>query len=378
MPDLPGDAAGIRSMEALAEALDFTPQQFEAVLRAANESKRRNAAVFLTAPRDGGTAPAYYIVDQIARGVDMDSEIGRGLLANFLNNCAWPDGGSHLEALGKSNRDSLDAACAALSESQAAQLRAIFPDGLSHLDTGLDAMGEAMCEVLRPSTFATWEDFTRAAGFTEAAERRLLDEFVILKEQLSTVLQAEPAEGGESPLDYQARLLAAGDPHAGAALDRYLGTRTNREFGLKYSEVLERANRERLIYIIERLEAADRGKMQRLWRQPVMALRLPGDRFDALLAGKIKECKGRLMIDHDQGMSPMPWSAFCRGLLLTSAQEQTLLAVLREMQAADTIDAALPAEARAREAVAAALSPAQLRRWGAFARRSLFTIQLAA
>lgn len=378
MPTDTGAGETGNTIEALGEALDATPQQQDALRAVVNENKRRNAAIFLTPSSDGSPAPAFYISEQIALGIDMDAALGRGLIANYLAACTGTDGVSHLEALGQSNRASLAAACEVLTAKQAQLLRSLLPDGLSTIETGLDAMGEAMREALRPSTFATWVEFARAAAFPTAVEARLRDEFVVLKEQLCSVLQAVPAEGGESPLEYQARLVAAGDPAADIALDTYLASRTDPVFQLRYREVLQRAERERMLRIVQHLEPTARGQFRRLWRQSVMSIRLPGDRFDAVLTRKIQAIKSQRWIDHAKGMSPLPWADFCRGLLLTSAQEAALRGIIHGLQAEQSVPAALAAEAGARALIAAQLSPAQLRQWSAFAQRSLFTVQVAA
>ncbi len=378
MQDRPGTATEIRTLAALGEALDATPGQLEAIRAAADENKRRNAAILLTPPREGGPTAGHYLLGEIARGIDMDSALGQGMIAKYLGACTGPDGASLLEALGRSNQNALEAACAALTESQARLLRELFPRGLSDIDTGLDAMGEAMREAMRPSCFATWEDFVGAAGLPHTATARLLDEFVVLKEQLAAVLQTAPAEGGESPLDYQARLLAADDPDASAAFERCLVERTDPAFGMPYRDVLDRAQRERILWIQKRMDTQTREKFLTIWRQSVMGLRLPGDRFDALITKKIQALRSHLPVDHEMGLSMMPWVTFCRDMLFTSAQESAVLATLSTLHHEDDIPHAIEAEARARAEIAALLSPAQKRRWSAFAHRSLFTIQIAA
>ena len=366
--------APIESLQQLGDALDATPAQRDALCAIANDNKRRNAVIFLTKP-PGGPAPAHYVSDKVARGIDMDSELGRGMLGEYLAACPAPGGGNLLEALGQSNMRALEEAASVLGEAQAEQLRALLPMGLAAIDTGTDPMGEAMREAMQASQFATWEELRAAGAFPAPVATRLLDEFVVLKEQMLSVLLTVPAEGGESPLDYQARLVAADDPNAGRAFDLYLATRTDPAFGMAFRDVLERLERERTLWIFPRLEEPARAWLQSHWRQPILSLRLPGDRFYALLEQRIRALKTQQPIDQAAGCSMLPWGDFCRALLLTSAQEEAARALVGPLCTLAMPDAALEAEEPARAALEALLSPTQRRRWRAYARRSLLTLQ---
>lgn len=371
----------IPGLEALADTLRATDAQRALLRETLYRLKQQITDLFQTPPAQGGDSP----LTVAARGYSpmQPGEPERPALHRYLYVFEPVPGKNYTDCISAVRDAALEELCAGLSPAQADELRIIVGTRLSDVATECDPLGDAIREALTPSEFRTWDDLRAALAFAPAEEDLLLRELRYLKEHLTAVLCAVPTGGLESPLDYEARLAAAGDPFQHDATAAYRERHIDPRFGDAYATVLYRVELNRRHWIGLRLGQAGNARLQRVLKQSLLTLDLPNDCYPARLRERSTALARQFPPANDTGETRLTWGAFCAALLFTSSQEKAILPLVTKLHAvacteeASTSEALLlEAESEARRGLEATLGPKQRPRWNALTRRSLLTIDL--
>jgi hypothetical protein len=377
----PGDIVKM-DFDTLVARLGASAAECAALRASIDGAKQRIATIFSMAAEDAGPTPAAYILNQMQQGLEVESAGARArLFTQIAERKTAATGSTYAALIHAAHAEGLADACAALRPEAALELRAALAGrAVTEIATGFDPMPAAIHAARADTVFETWEELRDTLDFSPASTQRLLDQFLVLKEQLISVLCAAPEGGGEAPLDYQARLLAAGDPEAGASVDAYLKARIAPGFRKPYAEVLAWLENGRRSWLELHASTEERLRLQTIWRQSLLTLTLPGDRFRKALLERVGKIRGAVYADLG-AEARLGWAEFCAALLLTSAQEEDARRAMAQLHAAaaaapQDLAKALAAEAEARRTLEATFSAQQRRRWAAFERRSLLSVAI--